>query len=622
MNNTSLPLNALPADFFEGRLENAYDYLGCHPLPDGSTRFAVWAPNAAAVSLVGDFNGWQVGKDPLLRGSDGIWTLTLSGLKSGDLYKYAITWASGKVVLKADPYGFYHEAAPGTASRVWVWPEHIWHDAAYLRAREKKHFLSRPMSVYEVHLGSWRHPSGGASYRSIALPLAQYCRDMGYTHVELLPLTEYPYEPSWGYQVTGYFAPTARYGAPSDFMYFVDTLHAHGLGVIMDWVPAHFPKDAHGLGMFDGSPAYERKNEKMADHPEWGTRIFDYESGPVCSFLLSSAAFFLERYHVDALRVDAVSSMLYLSYGRGGDFIPNRLGGDIDLGAVEFLRRLTAAVRRRHCLSIAEESSAYPGVTHPVQSGGLGFDLKWDMGFMHDTLDYMKLDPIYRSAAHNKLTFSMMYAYSEKFMLAFSHDEVVHCKGSMISRMSGLYDDKFANLRALLAFQYAHPGKKHNFMGTEIAQFNEWNEQSQLDWFLLDYPRHRQLQDFVRRLNRVYRSRPALWENEVDWDGFKWLNVNDSDRSSVAFMRISRKGEKLVCAFNFTPVEWELQVGLPAAGRLWLVLSSDEERFGGQNRAAARLKSSGLSFLDHPDSAFIKLPPLSAVYYSYKETEK
>ncbi len=624
METLKKPLDNLPSEFFGGRMENAYDYFGCHVLPDGRTRFTVWAPNAKTVSLVGDFNSWRVGAEPMFRQENGAWTCTLPGFKQGDIYKYAVTWQSGKVVLKADPYGFHQETAPGTGSKVWDISGYDWSDAAYLRARKKKDWLTRPMSVYEMHMGSWRKKEGQVypNYRAVASELAEYCTDMGYTHVEILPITEYPYEPSWGYQVTGYYAPTSRYGTPQDFKCFVDTLHRAGIGVIMDWVPAHFPKDAHGLGMFDGTPTYERDNEKMANHPEWGTRIFDYGKGSVRSFLLSSAAFFMDEYHIDGIRVDAVTSMIYLSYARGNDYIRNPEGGDTDPGAIEFLKALTTMVRSRGGISIAEESTTYPGLTKPVAEGGIGFDFKWDMGFMHDTIDYMKLDPLYRKGSHSKLTFSMMYAYSEKYMLAFSHDEVVHGKCSMLNKMSGLYNDKFANLRALFAYQYAHPGKKHNFMGSEIAQFIEWDEKREIDWFLLEYPKHLEMQRFVRELNRVYKSRPALWENEVDWEGFKWLNVNDSDRSSIAFMRISRKGEKIACAFNFTPREWELQIGLPAPGKLWLVLSSDDHRFGGGERAVKLVKSSGKPFLEHPDSAFLKLPPLSAVYYTYKEDKK
>lgn len=624
MEALKLPLEHLPQQFFEGKMQNAYEYFGSHFLPDGRCRFTVWAPNAKNVSLVGDFNGWRVGETPMWRQETGEWTCTLPGFKQGDIYKYAITWHSGKVVLKADPYAFHHETAPGTGSKVWDIGGYKWNDGAYLRARKKKDFLTRPVSVYEMHMGSWRKKEGEVypNYRSVADELAEYCVDMGYTHVEILPITEYPYEPSWGYQVTGYFAPTSRYGTPQDFKYFVDRLHRSGIGIIMDWVPAHFPKDAHGLGMFDGTPTYERDNEKMANHPEWGTRIFDYYKGTVRSFLLSSAAFFMDEYHIDGIRVDAVTSMIYLSYARNGDYIRNENGGDTDTGAIEFLKALTTQTRERGCISIAEESTTYPGLTAPVEKGGIGFDFKWDMGFMHDTIDYMKLDPIFRKGSHNKLTFSMMYAYSEKYMLAFSHDEVVHGKCSMLNKMSGLYNDKFANLRALLAYQYAHPGKKHNFMGTEIAQFIEFDEKRELDWFLLEYPKHIEMQRFVRELNRVYKAKAALWENEVDWEGFKWLNVNDSDRSCIAFMRTSRKGEKVVCAFNFTPREWELQIGLPAKGKLWLILNSDEHRFGGGERATKYLRSCGKPFAEHPDSAFVTLPPLSAVYYTYKEDKQ
>ncbi len=625
MENIFSPASRLPEGFLQGRSTKAYEYFGSHFMPDGRCRFTVWAPNAKNVSLVGQFNDWQVGATPMWRQPTGEWTCTIEGIKQGDIYKYAITWHSGKVVLKADPYAFHAETGPGTGSKVWDIGGHKWTDSRYLAARNKKDFLTRPVSVYELHMGAWKKAEDEVypNYRKVADALAEYCLDMGYTHVELMPITEYPYPPSWGYQVTGYFAPTSRYGTPQDFMYFVDRMHKAGIGVIMDWVPAHFPKDAHGLGMFDGTPTYERNDLKMANHPEWGTLIFDYQKSPVKSFLLSSAAFFMDLYHIDGIRVDAVSSMLYLSYARNGDYIPNVFGGDICLGAVDFLKDLTDLIRDRGGISIAEEATTYPGITKPVSDGGLGFDFKWDMGFMHDTLDYMKLDPIYRRYDHNKLTFSMMYAYNERYMLAFSHDEVVHGKCSMVNKMSGLYNDKFANLRCLFAYQYGHPGKKHNFMGSEIAQFIEFDEKREVDWFLLEYPKHAEMQRFVRELNRIYRSRGALYENEVDWEGFKWLNVNDADRSCLCFMRTSRSGEKVVCAFNFTPRDWELQVGLPEKGRLWLILNSDEHRFGGTGMDVPKqLKSSGIPFAEHPDSAFLKLPPLSAVYYTYKEDKK
>ncbi len=625
MDNIASPAAVMPEDFLQGRSLHAYEYFGAHLLPDGRCRFTVWAPNAKNVSLVGDFNNWQVGAEPMWRQPSGEWTCTIPGFKQGDIYKYAIEWHSGKVVLKADPYAFHAETGPGTGSKVWDIEGFKWSDSRYLAARAKKTWLTRPVSVYEIHMGAWKKAEDEVypNYRKVADALAEYCTDMGYTHVEIMPVTEYPYPPSWGYQVTGYFAPTSRYGTPQDFMYFVDRMHKAGIGVIMDWVPAHFPKDAHGLGMFDGTPTYERDDPKMAAHPEWGTLIFDYGKAPVKSFLLSSAAFFMDKYHIDGLRVDAVSSMLYLSYARNGDYTPNIFGGDVCLGAVDFLKELTALVRERGGISIAEEATTYPGITSPVNEGGLGFDFKWDMGFMHDTLDYFKLDPIYRRTNHNKLTFSMMYAYNERYMLAFSHDEVVHGKCSMLNKMSGLYNDKFANLRALFGYQYAHPGKKHNFMGSEIGQFIEFDEKREVDWFLLDYPKHAEMQRYVRELGRIYRSRPALYENEVNWEGFKWLNVNDADRSCLCFMRTSNSGEKLVCAFNFTPRDWELQVGLPEKGKLWLVLNSDETRFGGNGMEVPKIiKSSGIPFVEHPDSAFLKLPPLSAVYYTYKEDKK
>ena len=608
--------------FLQGRCTDAYRLLGCHALGGGYFRFTVYAPHADAVALSGDFNGWS--RAPMTRLDWGAWTIEAKA-EAGDIYKYAVTGADGRTVLKSDPYALHWETPPGSGSRVWSLPVHDWQDADWMAARRKTDFRNFPMSIYEVHLGSWRAPAPGAqypNYRDSADALADYCRDMGYTHVELLPITEHPFAPSWGYQVSGYFAPTSRYGTPEDFQYFVDTLHAAGIGVLMDWVPAHFPRDEFGLARFDGSTLYERDDPVMASHPDWGTLIFDYEKPWVRSFLLSSVGLFLEQYHIDGFRVDAVSSMLYLGFGRGDAFVRNHLGGDIDLGAVALLRSVNALVRSHGGITAAEESSAYPGVTAPEAEGGLGFTFKWDMGFMHDTLDYMALDPLWRRGSHNKLSFSMMYAFSEYFVLAYSHDEVVHGKRSMLDKMSGSYDEKFANLRALYGFQYAHPGKKLGFMGGEFGQFIEWDEKKPLDWFLLDYPRHRELQRYVRALNRFYRLHPALWARDDGWDGFQWLNVDDADRSCIAFLRTAPEGERLVCACNFTPVSWELRLALPAPGTLTLLLSSDEARFGGTGTPpAAAVASQPRPFRDCSDSALVTLPPLSCTYYRFEEIQ-
>ena len=602
--------------FCRGESTDAYRLFGAHYVDWDTCRFTVWAPHAQSVCLVGDFNGWQ--PQPMEKLDCGAWTLVCAGVHDGHVYKYEITSPQGWVCQKSDPYASHWETCPGNGSKVWGIDGDSWSDAAYMARRRALDAPHAPMSIYEVHLGSWRAPAPGArypNYRDLADALADYCCDMGYTHVELLPITEYPYEPSWGYQVTGYFAPTSRYGTPQDFMAFVDKLHTRGIGVIMDWVPAHFPRDDFGLAYFDGTPTYERDDPYMAAHPDWGTLIFDYEKPAVQSFLRSSAALFLDVYHVDGLRVDAVSSMLYLGFSRNGNFRHNRYGGDIDIGAVELLRQINADAHARGAITVAEESTAYPHVTGDE---GLGFTFKWDMGFMHDMLEYMSLDPLWRSGSHNKLTFSMMYAYAERFILAFSHDEVVHGKRSMLGKMPGEYDDRFANLRALYGFQFAHPGKKLTFMGSDFGQFIEWDDRKELDWLLLDYPRHAEMQRWVRALNHFYTSHGAFWEQDTDWRGFDWLNVDDAGRSSVAFLRTAASGERIVCVFNFTPVQQELQIALPCAGTLRLALDSDAPCFGGGGtRSDAPVRSAPEPFLGHSHSTLITLPPLSCGYYEF-----
>ena len=462
------------------------------------------------------------------------------------------------------------------------------------------------------------------NYRALGEEIAAYCKDLGFTHVELMPVKEYPFDGSWGYQVTGYYSPTSRYGNPDDFRFFVDTLHQAGIGVIMDWVPAHFPRDEHGLRLFDGTPIYECKERRMAEHPEWGTMIFDFGSDPVQSFLISSACLFFEEYHIDGIRVDAVSSMLYLNYGRrDGEYTPNREGGYINLDAVDFLRNMNEAILTTYpgAVTVAEESTAFPLITAPPDVGGVGFCLKWDMGFMHDTLDYMSLDAYMRSFNHSRLTFSMMYAFAENYVLAYSHDEVVHGKYSMVNKMSGNYDQKFASLRALYGYQFAHPGKKLTFMGGEFAQFIEWNWQQPLDWNLLDYPRHREMQDYMRELNRLYREQPALSLQDHSWDGFEWLNVDDAPRSSIAFMRISGTEDRnIICVCNFTPVEYEgFVIGLPQDSTIKEILNSDDIRFGGSGHGNPKaIRAKHRAFLDHPWSAEITLPGLSAVFFEFR----
>ena len=610
-----------------GNARRAYHALGCRYIPEcGMHRFAVWAPHAREVSVVGDFNGWDGYAHPMWRRDDEIWVTFIPGLKNGDIYKYRVVGEDWNTVLKADPFAFHAETGPATGSKIWDIEGYEWTDSDYMEKRRGKDSVHAPMSIYEMHMGSWRKKDGEVfpNYRRVADELVEYLKYMHYTHVELLPITEYPYDGSWGYQVTGFFAPTSRYGTPQDFMYFVDKLHSEGIGVIIDWVPAHFPRDEHGLRMFDGAPCYECSEQRMAEHPDWGTMIFDYSRPQVQSFLTSSAVFFFDKYHVDGIRVDAVSSMLYLDYGRKfGEWTPNKDGGNINLGAVDFLRKLNTAILTEYpgAITIAEESTAFPLVSRPPEVGGLGFMFKWDMGFMHDTLDYMALDPYFRSYNHSRLTFSMMYAFSENFVLAFSHDEVVHGKASMVNKMWGDYETKFASLRALYGYQFAHPGKKLMFMGGEFAQFIEWNYLQQLDWSLLEYPLHDGMRKYVRELGRLYASTPALWKVDDSWDGFSWLNVDDSERSSIAFMRMSQRSY-IVCALNFTPVRYDdFTIGLPKPGVLKEVINSDDTQYGGSGILnKAEIESADESFLDHPCSAKITLPPMSAVWFRFTPT--
>ena len=613
-----------------GNARKAWLCFGCRYIPElDMHRFILWAPNAKKVSLTGSFNNWSATACPMEKHEGSVWVCFVPGLSDGMLYKFCVTGADGKMRMKSDPFAAFSENGAETASIVWCGKSYEWGDSAYLDCRAGRNFMSEPMSVYELHAGSWKNTDGRCmDYRELAEALALYCGDMGYTHVELLPVTEYPYDASWGYQVTGYYAPTSRYGCPEDFKYFVDTMHAAGIGVIMDWVPAHFPKDEHGLARFDGTPLFECKEKRMAEHPEWGTLIFDYASNQVQSFLVSSACKFFEEYHIDGIRVDAVSSMLYLNYARKeGEYTKNKDGGDINLGAVDFLRKLNSTVLTQYpgAITIAEEATAYPLITAPPDAGGLGFCFKWDMGFMHDTLDYMSMDPYFRSGAHDKLTFSMMYAFSENYVLAYSHDEVVHGKKSMLDKMFGDYNSKFASLRTLYGYQFAHPGKKHTFMGSEFGQFIEWNWKQELDWLLLDYPRHEELRRYCRELNRLYTSEPALFRMDRSWDGFRWLNVNDRDRSSIAFLRSSAADDSyIVCVCNFTPVTYKnFVIGLPCRGTLKEILSSNELRFGGDGAGnMGTIRGKKEPFTEFDWSAKLDLPAQSCLYFRFKPTGK
>ena len=603
---------------------DAFRYMGCH-FADGGAVFRVWAPKAESVSVVGDFNFWNEQDLPMQKISDGVWEAFSVYAQPGGAYKYCVTGQNGRKVYKTDPYGTRCKALPDTSSVLEPPDSFVWHDGAYRARRKKQNALNRPLNIYEVHAGSWkRHADGSAySWDDLTAELIPYVKDMGYTHIELLPIMEYPYDPSWGYQVTCYYAPTHRYGTPEQLMRFVDECHRQSLGVILDWVPAHFPKDENGLYEFDGACCYELSDPMMNEHPDWTTRIFDYGKPEVRSFLVSNACYWLERFHVDGIRVDAVASMLYLDYNRQV-YKPNRFGGKENLEAIEFLRELNNAAFwvNPAVMMIAEESTAFPLVTKPDYVGGLGFLFKWNMGWMNDMLRYMSLDPLYRKGDHNALTFSMTYAFSENFILPLSHDEVVHGKCSLIGKMPGNYDDKFANLRVFYAYQMAHPGKKLNFMGNELAQFIEWNYTQGLDWVLLDYDRHRQMQAFVLELNHFYLEHPQLWENDSDWDGFQWIDCDDRDRSIVTFRRISRSGKELVVICNFCPVVRErYRVGLPKAGWYVPVLNTDEARFGGYGFMARPQKAEKEPYQKLPYSAEFYLPPMSVTYYRFQRAK-
>ena len=615
--------------FSTGDELRAYAILGCHRAQcDGKNGyiFRVWAPHAQGVSVTGDWNFWNPDDLPMTYLEYGVWEAFSVYAKEGDAYKFCVRRADGSTVYKSDPYGFRTCALPDTSNRVCTLEGFEWNDTAYRRQQAKRHLLDSPMNIYEMHFGSWRRKPDGSCYRydELADELIPYLLDMGYTHVELMPITEYPYDPSWGYQVTGYYAPTARYGSPQQFMTFVDKCHRAGIGVLLDWVPAHFPKDANGLYEFDGTCCYELSDPMMNEHPDWSTRIFDFGKGEVQSFLISNAVYWLEQYHVDGLRVDAVASMLYLDYGRR-DFRPNKFGGRENLEAIAFLRKLNRAVFsvRRNAITAAEESTAFPMVTKPDYDGGLGFLFKWNMGWMNDMLQYMSLDPLWRKGSHNDLTFSMTYAYSENFILPLSHDEVVHGKGSLINKMPGEYDAKFQNLRAFYGFMMAHPGKKLSFMGNEFAQFIEWRHYEQLEWMLLDYDRHRQMHDWVRDLNHFYLDHSCMWNNDSDWNGFRWISADDNANSVVAFRRIDRRGRELICICNFCPVLREhYRLGLPKPGQYEPVLSSDDLKYGGSGTelltvTAEREPMHGLQY-----SGEFTLAPLSAMFYQRKTTPR
>ena len=590
--------------FGEGTHYELYKKLGAHPAEyegEQGVYFAVWAPHAKGVRVIGEFNCW---------GSDGyrmnrleplgIYEAFVPGLREGCMYKYLIDTESGEYLYKADPFAFYAEKRPGTASRVTDIDHFTWHDERWMEKRKSWNAAEGALSIYEVHPGSWRrHPhdedeDGFYNYREFAEELTEYVKDMGYTHVELMGIAEHPFDGSWGYQVTGYFAPTSRYGTPEDFQYMMDYFHKHGIGVILDWVPAHFPKDAHGLANFDGQPLFEHPDSRKGEHPDWGTKIFNYEKSEVRNFLIANALFWFNEYHVDGLRVDAVASMLYLDYGKqDGQWVANKYGGNQNLEAIWFFKHLNSLIRGRNdgAMMIAEESTAWPNVTKDVKDDGLGFTFKWNMGWMNDFLEYMKLDPYFRKDNHNKMTFAMSYACSENYILVLSHDEVVHLKCSMLNKMPGYPDDKYANLKAGYAFMFGHSGKKLLFMGNEFAQLQEWSEARELDWFLLKEDRHKEMQNFVKALLHMYRKYKCLYELDDSWDGFQWINADDCYRSIFSFVRYSKsKRKNLLFVVNFTPIErQDYRVGVPKKKKYKLVLDGDAEEFGGNGRKRPEL---------------------------------
>jgi len=614
--------------FHEGTNYCSYDYLGAHLQDDGKCAFRVWAPNASQVFVTGSFCNWEDFRYEAFRiTAGGIYECIIDGIKEFDSYKFVIKTQDGTVLHKADPYAYHSETRPGTASKVYNIDGFKWSDKKWMENRSGNDF-SKPVNIYEMHFGSWKRYSDGEcfNYDKMTEELIPYVKEMGFTHIELMPMSEYPYDKSWGYQVTGYYAPTSRYGTPKDFMKFINACHTSGIGVILDWVPAHFPKDAQGLADFDGTSCYEYADPKKREHPDWGTRIFDYGRNEVRCFLISNACYWLDKYHIDGLRVDAVASMLYLDYGKkDGEWSPNQYGGNGNMEAKEFLQKLNSRVFEAFSgiMMIAEESTAWPLVTYPTDVGGLGFNYKWNMGWMNDSLLYMEQDPFFRKGVHDRLTFSMTYAFSENFILPLSHDEVVHGKRSLISKMPGEYEDKFKNLRAYLGYMYAHPGKKLIFMGAEYGQFIEWNEEAELDWSLLSYDTHAHQREFTKALSQFYKKTPALWEQDGSWEGFSWATVDDNTNNVIAFERFDKDGNSVLSVSNFSSVKQEnYKIGVSRPGVYKEVFSSEDTSFGGSGITNEKVTAKKGIFNGKDYYLSLTLPPFSTVYFYKRKPVK